>query len=310
MDNSVWETVGWTRPTVLDEHRALVAVDHLVTYFADRAGHTGPRFTGSLFTELGGGGDRPETAHSFTAEDLVAISTLSVDIAAEHALQLLGVVGIPEGEAATAISRGSTGVRSSRDVPIDPVEVSRLLAQLPTDVDLVDATDEDLATADRLWREIRRKGLGPTRVSKLMARKRPRLCPVIDRDVRNHLGHGKNRTDFFASLRTVLRDGDAGLPAQLHKIRQLAVAESWRATWPVQTPVGDGLVANPAAPERIGRLSDLRVFDIVVWMAEQEERRDRSGGGAFLLPEPSAAERVQPHFDVVESDDRSREGGR
>ncbi|MCI1255973.1 MAG: DUF6308 family protein [Corynebacterium provencense] len=275
MDNSVWATVGWTCPGILDETRTLAAVDHLVTYFADRSGHTGPRFTGSLFTALGGGGDRPETAHAFTSEDLVAVSTLSVDIAAEHALQLLGVVDNPAGESATAISRGSAGVRSSRDVPIDPVEVSRLLAQLPTDVDLVDATDGDLTTTDRLWREIRRKGLGPTRVSKLLSRKRPRLCPVIDRDVRNHLGHGKSRTDFFASLRTVLRDEATGLPAQLHQIRDLAVEESRRATWPAQTPVGDGLVANPAAPERIGRLSDLRVFDIVVWMAEQEARRGR-----------------------------------
>lgn len=273
MDTSVWQSVGWNRPTILNESRTQSSVDHVVTYFADRAGHTGPRFTGSLFTELGGGGDRPEVAHGFTAVDIVAVSTLSVTIAAEHALQLMGEVETSEGTAITSMSRRSGGVDSVREVPIDPVEISRLLAQLPTDMDLADATDGDLDTADQLWREIRRKGLGPTRVSKLLARKRPRLCPVIDRDVRNQLGHGRGRTDFFVSLRTVLGDEELGLAGHLARIRQLAVEESLTATWPTEHPVGDGLVANPAAPERIGRLSDLRVLDIVLWMEEQEVRR-------------------------------------
>lgn len=265
----VWDAVGWDHPTILHGDRILAAVDNLVTYFADRAGHTGPRYTGSLFTELGGGGDRPENAHAFTADDLVAVSTLSVDISAEHALQLLGAVETPEGDAATAMFRGARGIPSSRDVPIDPVEVSRLLAQLPTNLDLVDATDEDLLVTDRLWKEIRRKGLGPTRVSKLLARKRPRLCPVIDRDVRRQLGHGKGRTDFFASLRTVLRDGSTGLPEYLAEIRRLASEAGAGASWP---ETGE-LTPGPSSAVRIARLSDLRVLDIVLWMEEQRVRK-------------------------------------
>jgi hypothetical protein len=137
---------------------------------------------------------------------------------------------------------------------VDATEISRLLAELPVDVDLVDATDGDLEVAGRLWWEVRRRGLGQSRVSALLARKRPRLLPVIDRDVRRQLGHGRDRTDFLACLRTVLQDATVGLPAQLADIRGLAVAESG----------GDA---------RIGRLSDLRVLDIVLRMAERGSRR-------------------------------------
>lgn len=250
----VWDAVGWDRPTVLGPDNTLRAVDHLVTYFADRAGHTGPRYTGALFTEIGGGGDRPAVATAVTAEDIVAVSTLSREIPAEHALQLMGLVSTPEGEAQTALWRGSREVPGIRDVPVDATEISRLLAELPVDVDLVDATDGDLEVAGRLWWEVRRRGLGQSRVSALLARKRPRLLPVIDRDVRRQLGHGRNRTDVLVSLRTVLQDATAGLPGQLADIRQLAVTESG----------GDA---------RIGRLSDLRVLDIVLRMAERGSRQ-------------------------------------
>lgn len=272
-----WSSVQWDRPAILDEGNKDRAVGHLVNYVADRPGHTGPRYTGSMFTELGGGGDRPDVAHAFTAEDMVAVSTLSVHIPAEHALQLLGAVSSEEGDAETAIWRGSGGIPSIREVPIDAVEVGRLLAELPTDVDLVDATDEDLAVTDRLWREIRRKGLGPTRVSKLLARKRPRLCPVIDRDVRRQLDHGKNRTDFFVSLRTVLRDEALGLPEWLGELRVGAVAESDARGGGRSAGSGGGSVrrSGGGAVGRLSRLSDLRVLDIVLWMEEQEVREER-----------------------------------
>lgn len=58
---------------------------------------------------------------------------------------------------------------------------SELLTALPVDVDLWNATDDDLANASALQSALH--GLyrvKETRASKLMARKRPRLIPVID----------------------------------------------------------------------------------------------------------------------------------
>ncbi|MCI1255986.1 MAG: DUF6308 family protein [Corynebacterium provencense] len=45
--------------------------------------------TGASFNELGGGGDRPEVAIVITAEDIVAVESLSVAIPRVHQLQRL-----------------------------------------------------------------------------------------------------------------------------------------------------------------------------------------------------------------------------
>lgn len=268
MSADVWNDVRWDAPAILDPACTDDAVRHLVTYFADLYGHTGPGYTGAMFTEFGGGGDRPEVAHAFTAEDIVAVSTLSVDIDPLHALQLTGAVTSEGAEARSAIERGEARLQDATSVPIDAVEIGRLLAQLPTDLDLADATDEDLAVTDLLWAEVRRKNLGQTRASKLLARKRPRLCPVIDSVVVAQLGHGVGRTDFFVSLRTVLQDATLGLPAHLAALRESAVdaaMDAARSGSPDQLTRSD-LVPGLHAAERIGRLSDLRVLDIVLWM--------------------------------------------
>ncbi|MGO1950947.1 MAG: hypothetical protein ACTH1D_15020 [Mycobacteriaceae bacterium] len=64
--STVWDEVDWTAPSILSHDRIDDAVAHLVTYFADFPGYTGPGYTGALFNELGGGGDRPEVAYTFT----------------------------------------------------------------------------------------------------------------------------------------------------------------------------------------------------------------------------------------------------
>ncbi|MFF4147785.1 DUF6308 family protein [Streptomyces sp. NPDC001698] len=46
----------------------------------------GVPFTGSRLEHLAGGGDRPEVADRFTAEDLIAVQTLSVTVPASVAL--------------------------------------------------------------------------------------------------------------------------------------------------------------------------------------------------------------------------------
>lgn len=47
------------------------------------------RCSGAYFERIGGGGDRPEVAREFTAEDLLAVSMLSVRIEGYHALDIL-----------------------------------------------------------------------------------------------------------------------------------------------------------------------------------------------------------------------------
>src|SRR6516162_7307232 len=67
------------------------------------------RYSGAYFERLGGGGDRPEVAYQVTAEDLLAVSMLSVRVIRYYALDVL-------------VHRGR--------------EVSALLAQIPVDVKL------------------------------------------------------------------------------------------------------------------------------------------------------------------------------
>lgn len=80
---------------------------------------------------------------------------------------------------------------------------SELLSPIRDDVDLWDATDDDLLPAYELWSELEKlPGVGSTKTSKLMARKRPRLIPIVDRVIRAALPLGD---DSWESLRSVLK---------------------------------------------------------------------------------------------------------
>ena len=100
-----------------------------------------------------------------------------------------------------------------------------------------------LAVAEELWTLIRSsgKGMGRTKTSKLLARKRPRLLPVVDSVVRATLGHRNGRTDFYETLQQTLAADDEALHNRLLEIRQ-------------RSGVGDDI-------------SVLRCFDILVWMS-------------------------------------------
>ena len=95
--------------------------------------------------------------------------------------------------------------------------------------------------------------MGATMVSKLLARKRPRLLPVIDGFIRKQLTHGDGRTDFYKSMWRVMSDRELDLPGHLGSVRTAAL--------------------NATGDQRIGRLSDLRVFDIVVWRQHDQIER-------------------------------------
>ncbi|MFE7394800.1 DUF6308 family protein [Streptomyces sp. NPDC057582] len=154
-------------------------------------------FAGSRFEALGGGGDHPAVADAVTAEDLIAVQTLSVTVPAAAALDLL------EGHAGT--------------------QLSTLLRAIPRDMDMADAMETDLAPgspAHKAWHLLRdQPGIGWVSAGKLLARKRPRLLPVYDRVVRCAVGRPRS---FWHALHSALRADDYAFQRELLTLRQAA----------------------------------------------------------------------------------------
>lgn len=154
-------------------------------------------FTGSRFEHLAGGGDRPEIADRVTAEDLIAVQTLSVTVPAPVALDLL---------------EGHLGA-----------QLSGLLHAIPRDIDMADAAAAVLADgspADEAWHLLcDQRDVGWVIAGKLLARKRPRLLPVYDRVVRCAVGRPPS---IWRALHAALREDDGALHRQLLELRQAA----------------------------------------------------------------------------------------
>ncbi|MBG6183056.1 hypothetical protein IWX65_001003 [Arthrobacter sp. CAN_A214] len=206
-------------PPILRVDQVADAAKLVHRYYRPIEGNINPR-TGTRFDDWAGGGDRTEVADRITADDLVAVCFLSVDIKGRAAIGLL---------------------EKHAD------EITELLRQIPVDVDLWDADIEKLNApgnpADELWRLLRGRkygkwGIGPTRASKIMARKRSRLIPIYDSVVRPLMGL-KDSGSQWATWHAALTDG-TDLPGRLEAIREAA-----------------------DAPKHI---SALRVMDIVLWM--------------------------------------------
>lgn len=78
------------------------------------------------------------------------------------------------------------------------------LERIPVYRELHEATDAQIgakSAANDLWRAVRKAGVGPVTTSKLLARKRPKLLPVIDSVVQDTLKHPA-RGDFWLTLRS------------------------------------------------------------------------------------------------------------
>jgi Family of unknown function (DUF6308) len=212
-----------TWPVALTNEDHSDAVSELKKYFGREPYKEA--FTGASFDGLGGGGDRDEVRDVVTAEDLVAVSMLSINFPARAALQILGP---------------------------DSQEISNLLRQVPTELDLVDVDPDQLNNswpAWQLWSLLMKvPGVGWVTANKLVARKRPRLLPVYDAVVRKQLGAPKN---YWQALNHDLRADDKGLHRQLLRIRQ------------------DAGIGND--------ISALRVFDIVTWMIGRHSGPSHSG---------------------------------
>ncbi|WP_329208856.1 DUF6308 family protein [Streptomyces sp. NBC_01708] len=173
------------------------AVVDLRRYFGIGLPPGGMPFTGNRFEHLAGGGDRPEVADRITAEDLVAVQTLSVTVPAPVALDIL---------------EGPLGVR-----------LSGLLQAIPRDIDMADADAlvvADGSPADQAWHLLcAQYGVNWVIAGKILARKRPRLLPVYDRVVRCAVGRPPS---FWLALHTALCEDDAALHRQLLELRQVA----------------------------------------------------------------------------------------
>ncbi|HEX8510851.1 MAG TPA: DUF6308 family protein [Propionibacteriaceae bacterium] len=198
-------------PPPLEANDGTAALDLLECYYGRGAhAHHAP-FTGAWFDSWDSTGTRARDVNRFTADDLLAVTFLSVAISAPAARMLLDV---------------------HRDA------FSQLLAELGPDRDLVDETErwpEDWA-GWRLWQKlVALPGVGPTRASKLYARKRPRLRPIYDSVVARVTGS----TFLWEPLREELQ-----ARPELHT-RLVGLGQQ------IQLPVA---------------VSALRVFDVVTWM--------------------------------------------
>ncbi|PVY30621.1 hypothetical protein C7458_104152 [Williamsia muralis] len=139
---------------------------------------------------------------------------------------------------------------------LDPGQhhLNEVLAVLPHDLDLVNADDEHLRHGEQLWKMTRTAGVGPVTTSKLLARKRPRLLPVIDTVVKDVLTHPR-RGDFYRTLRHHLAADGHALHRHLEAVRERA-------------DIGSDISA-------------IRCFDVIVWLAGRDNRVAMTGRGRF-----------------------------
>lgn len=132
------------------------AIDVLTKYYSLGA-YAGPKYyTGAYFDTWDSAGTRARDADRFTADDMVAVSLLSVSVPAAAAISLLDT---------------------------EAGKFADLLIQLGPDRDLVTETSpwSDDWAGWQLWNELMSlPGVGATTASKLLARKRPRLRPIYD----------------------------------------------------------------------------------------------------------------------------------
>ena len=217
-------------PKSVYEVRAVLAnnqaahVRSIGNYFT--AGNVGN--SGALFETFGGRGDVGPDKDRFTYTDCFAPSFLSVDAPPTAAFRLV------EGNYATS--------------------TAEKLAGIPTQTHLnAEVWGEYGKTVDGLFQQLKElHGIGWVTASKLIARKRPDLVPVLD----NVVYHALKLPDYARDAWKLIADymNDTDIQESLSAIRAGAVATYTPEKYP------DAL--NLAG---IKTLSPISVFDICVW---------------------------------------------
>ena len=181
---------------VIDRTLDLPDLDRLVATYFDRPIGDTDGFSGAWFERLAGGGDAAEVQDVITADDLVAVTMLSV--------------AVPPLAAKVLLEERSQ-------------EFSAMLADIPIEHTIfTDAGRAQLRNAESpanvLWKALDGlRGVGWVTAGKLMARKRPSLIPVWDNVVSTYLGRPRGSWSLFADL---FDDGD--VVARLEQIRRAA----------------------------------------------------------------------------------------
>jgi hypothetical protein len=217
----------------------------LLEYFCKKKRFGYPKYSGSQFDKFDIA-TTVEQSNRITGADIVSLSFLSINLGPNVAQALL------------------FGEWSER--------ISNLLQVIPANASIYDDDAQELmhwnspeGPARRLWgllhasaNEIRSRfdlhleqdelGLGPTTVSKIMARKRTHLVPIIDSQVRLKLNLAEEETpdEYWEYFMSLFRE---------HGAREF-VADV-RSRFSHLYPNGCSL----------DEISDLRVFDVIIWMA-------------------------------------------
>lgn len=171
------------------------AVFILHKYYRPVAGETG--YTGGQFDTFDPSGTRTASTNTFTSDDLIAVTLLSVSVPARAALELL--------------------MHQRR-------RFEGLLEELGPDREFADEPSVgrgEFTPAWDLWHALDElPGVGATMTSKLMARKRPRLIPIFDTVIDAHaLG---STGILWGPLHARLRGDNGALQARLTRIRDAA----------------------------------------------------------------------------------------
>ena len=184
----------FTSPDALATNGDTAALGLLEVYFGTP--YCSPSaYGGAHFDQWDSLGTRDADADRFTADDLVAVTFLSVNVSPP---------------AARAILRDRAG------------ELAGLLREVGEDKDLADEPEQhpDEWAGWRLMAALRTlPDVGPTIASKLVARKRPRLRPIWDSVVAELTGTQQSQ---WEPLRVALRADDLALHRRLLRLRAAA----------------------------------------------------------------------------------------
>lgn len=204
------------------------AIYLLQQYYAGPLGKSTGGFEGGHWDNFDPSGTRATSPDEFTPDDLLSASLLSAELPAGAVVRILGDPILMR-----SLSYGLHGLGDDRDLVL-----------------LSDDEIREIEQTSTIWRTLRSiDGLGPTRTSKLIARKRPRLIPIYD-SVVGAAVCGDRTVGYWARMHAALAANDGELHDHLVSLREQA---------------GLGNTVSP-----------LRIFDVVAWL-------DASGKGDELL---------------------------